>query len=268
MGDSLDGIVAFCSTAREKMTGTGATGKGAQVTSVRTAVRFLFRHFGFFRAGMADWLTLNDLMRLGSIFGLSEQVLEESKGQCWQALTVLMGANVKTQRTRMMEERKSGKWGGCLAEGRTSVDSPLFGSPELLETFRSSPEAQVLLKCALPQVSIKCAPTPAPAPTPTPTPTPTPAPAPVMTEAPAPVIEEEIVVAQAAVTPPETHGMEGEEVAQPAPRHDSMDNVEEAIRLLHSYMADAGVDRILLTEGKAEIQHTVRVSGSFRIEDV
>lgn len=276
LSDSLTEIVQWATERRQTHLGSEVPESSApDVRRVSGAMRYLFDAFGFYFVDQGNSLTYEQVCLAATLIG-SKSPTGHDPEKAKTALLTVRGANSRTQRRRLSEMRTGGavfarrRSGGLLLRGR-GVKAALAQSPEAQELLgcvtpeaagktppSGASEASEVLRAviqAVPNASAAEVPAQeAPAPV---------APAPEAPAQEAPVIGEETLVPEAAALPPtEAH----EETPAEVPAAQSArEEVEEAIRLLHSYMADAGVSRVVVTATGAEVTRVEVTRGSFSL---
>ncbi len=263
VSNSLEEIVRFCTEWRTAQVAEKKAGKSVNLHSASGAIRYLFETCGFYRVGMADRLTVYQDVGIAGGAGVIEADATQGYADISAALVALRGSNRSSQRRRVAElHRASAEH--CFTSDGTPGDSVLCKNARIRRQIEEVPEWAALLGCKpwKKEVPVEEAPE-----------------AVTVEEAPEAVTVEEPLVPEAAAPPPlpEAHNATPEavpevtpeevpEVASEATPEDPMDGVEEAIRLLHSYMKDASVTHIVLTQTDAKITQEIHTVGSFNFE--
>ena len=235
-----------------------------RLDTIAGAARAVLGNLGFFRIGMVDALSDLELLSISRRVGVSTEMWSLPKKLLLQALSTLRGANLGTQKRRMSDMHKYFS-GSCYTEPGTPSDAVLCKDEAIRGVIEASEILQIQLRLGaykqrllIPQepednvsgVDDGCE----------------------------GVIEEEAPVPEAAAPPPLPEAREetdeeivdrlmdeAEDAKPPKPTKEltPIQEVEEAIRLLHSYMKDASVSKIMLTQETAELTYAIRESGSF-----
>jgi hypothetical protein len=267
LADGLTQIVEWAVAGRVKMEKSAVTGAKPNVQKVAGAMRYLFRTFGFISVGMADWMTLEDVVNVAGLLESADSAGFET-ADARQALITLTGGNLGTQRRRLTDfaggravffHNVSARTGPLLRD--STVRHRLATCPHALDLLRVPGREQVPLAEPLKTSSVVLSAASHSG---------------LVLEAVSsdPVIAEEEPVPEAAAPPPlpeareETdeeivdRPMDTVEKSKPLKPLTPVQEVEEAIRLLHSYMKDAGVHRIVLTPDSAEVTRTFTAGGT------
>lgn len=266
LADGLTQIVEWAVAGRMKMQTTTAEEAKPNVHKVAGAMRYLFRTFGFISVGMADWMTLEDVVNVAGLIESHGSGFETATAR--QALITLTGGNLGTQRRRLTDFARgravffhnvSARTGPLLRD--SVVRHRLANCPAAMDLLRVPGREQVPLTEPLKTSSVVLSAASHSG---------------LVLEAVSsdPVIAEEEPVPEAAAPPPLPEAREetDEEMGdRPADKAEAdkplkpltpVQEVEEAIRLLHSYMKDAGVHRIVLTPESAEVTRTFTSGGT------
>lgn len=254
VSNSLEEIVRFCTEWRTAQVAEKKAGKSVNLHSASGAIRYLFETCGFYRVGMADRLTVYQIVGIAGGVGAIKADETQAYTDISTALVALRGSNRSSQRRRVAElHRASAEH--CLTSDGAPGDSVLCKNDRIRRQIEGISELAVLLGCKPWRKEVP------------------------VEEAPEAVTVEEPLVPEAAAPPPlpEAHNPAPEAVPEVAPEavpevtpeavsEDPMAGVEEAIRLLHSYMKDASVTHIVLTQTDAKITQEIHTVGSFNFE--
>lgn len=261
LADGLTQIVEWAVDGRMKMQTSMAEEAKPNVQKVAGAMRYLFRTFGFISVGMADWMTLAEVVDVAGLIGSARGGGFET-ATARQALITLTGGNLGTQRRRLTDFARgravffhnvSARTGPLLRD--SVVRHRLASCPAAMDLLRVPGREQVPLAEPLKTSSVVLSAAARPD---------------LVLDAvfPPPVTVEEEPVPEAAAPPPLPEAREetDEEIvdlptdtvqeSKPPKPLTPVQEVEEAIRLLHSYMKEAGVHRIVLTPESAEVTRT------------
>ena len=264
VSNSLAEIVDRCTRIREVSVSDSKPAVDYQVHRVSGAMRFILSEYGFYRVGMCDWMSSDDVLTVADGLGFTGRPHrpDGAGSMLQQAVLTLRGSYLPTQERRLLDFT-SASAGHVLLDGCTRKTGPVLRDAVLAERLLLRLDLMELLRVPgweqlrLPSNAVEGAGPAAEV-------------CPAAGEEPVddgePVVEEEPLVPEAAATPPLPEAHEAEEKQSEAPKQQltPIEEVEEAIRLLHSYMQDAGVDRITLTQDSAEIVRTVRSQGKFQ----
>lgn len=265
LADGLTQIVEWAVAGRMKMQTSTADEAKPNVHKVAGAMRYIFRTFGFISVGMADWMTLEDVVNVAGLIESHGSGFETATAR--QALITLTGGNLGTQRRRLTDFARgkavffhnvSARTGPLLRD--SVVRHRLANCPAAMDLLRVPGREQMPLAEPLKTSSVVLNAASQPGL--------------VLDAATPPVTIEEELVPEAAAPPPlpeareETDEeivdrlMDTAEESKPPKPLTPVQEVEEAIRLLHSYMKDAGVHRIVLTPESAEVTRTFTAGGT------
>ena len=262
VSNSLAEIVGRCVHIRRVSMGDSKPVVDYQVHRVSGAMRFILNEYGFYRVGMCDWMSAAEVEAVADGLGFSGSLRgTEEEPSLQQAVLTLRGSYLPTQERRLLD-LTTGLSGHVLLDGCTRKTGPVLKDDALAERLLRRLDLMELLRVpGWEQLRLPAGSSEPDEPVAEVCPTAGKEPA----GGGEPVVEEEPLVPEAAATPPLPEAHEAEKKQSEAPKQQltPIEEVEEAIRLLHSYMQDAGVDRITLTQDSAEVVRTVRSQGKF-----
>lgn len=269
VSNSLKQAVGFC----EAYGLPSAPMASPRLDTIAGAARAVLGNLGFFRIGMVDALSDNELLGISEKVGVNTEMWILPK-LLLQALATLRGANLGTQKRRMSDMHKFFS-GSCYTEPGTPSDAVLCRNEAIRDAIEASESLQIQLRLGAYKQRLLIPPEPEDDVS-------------GVDDDCEGVIGEEAPVPEAAAPPPLPEAREetdeeivdrwhrkvlelpalmdrAEDAKPPEPPKEltPIQEVEEAIRLLHSYMKDASVSKIMLTQESAELTYEIRESGSF-----